>query len=221
VINQPSENKNQTFQKQSDFSLIIEKFFQKFVGLKEDMTKSLEQIEHDKNKPRSTKEEKKTFNKCAFSINLLSNIIFIVFFFFTLLSLISMLPTNNTFAMRETLTKKFGMPCKFPYLDKFLIMQDLYSRLESLFVDPVSKRPPFKDVNSQASPMRISFYNTKKKDSCAGANFTAYNDCYYPIFDSTTADKNNSNNVNMNSASCKINEIIYNKFSILFPFFYF
>ncbi len=132
-----------------------------------------------------------------------------------------MLPTNNTFAMRETLAKKFGMPCKFPYLDKFLIMQDLYSRLESLFLDPVTKRPPFHDVNSQASPIRISFYNTKKKDSCAGANFTAYNDCYYPIFDSTTADKNISNNVNINSASCKLNEIIYNKFSFLFPFFLF
>jgi hypothetical protein len=203
INNEPKkENKNQTFQKQSDFSLVIDKFFQKFVGLKEDMSKELEKIEHDKNKPRSTKEEKKTFNKCAFSINLLSNVIFIVFFFFTMLSLINMIPTNQTFAMRETLFNQFGSPSEYPYLDRYLILGDIISRLKDLFLDPVILRPRSQEINSQATPIRISFYATKQKETCPGNNFNGRTKCYDAIFGSTTAVTEISG-VKMNSGHCK------------------
>jgi hypothetical protein len=180
--------------------------------------KELEKIEHDKNKPRTNKEEKKTTNKCAFTINLLSNIIFLIFFFFTILSLINMQPTNQTFSMRDTLAENFGSPSN-GYLDRFLIMDDIMSRLKILFLDSVTKKSPLEEVNAQASPIRISFYTTKKKDKCPDFNITVSTECYHDIFDETTANIVAASSV-INSGSCKKNIKFYGKnLKILFKFF--
>ena len=169
------------------------------MGLKEDMMKELEKIEHDKNK--GPKEERKIDNKCTYILNIFSNIIFLLFFGFTIISLMSMQPTDETFALHHSIQTKFGSPNN-GYLDQFLLREDIRSRLKDLFLEPKLKRTPMSETTSQVSPIRISFYNTLATP-CSGpfANSTDAS-CFFPLYDLITANRRPSN-PKMTNGNCK------------------
>ena len=115
----------------------------------------------------------------VFILNICSNLIFFLFFVFTILSLVSIRPTGKTFEMHNALIDKYGSTNTGDYIPGASFIRDITERLSDMFFDPNLSKPSSIDFNVAVSPIRLSVYKTNQKN-CSGP---IVNDSNYTCFD--------------------------------------
>ena len=125
------------------------------------------------------------FNACQFIWKIVSNLILILFCFFTILSLYSMRSPNETSLMPRTIYDKFYYSgSSADYLNLQNLKDDIINRLQDLFMDAKTKAPNNIATFAQASPMRISFYRSETLYNCNNTSTVpiSIKDCFGSLY---------------------------------------
>lgn len=178
-------NKNQDFMSLK----ILMRFLEKFVGLSRPMMTLYERLESDRQKSHRQAPEEKV-NKCWLYFSAIyDNVNIVIFFIFTLLSLVSLRPTEQAYFQQHSIKEKYGGTFKQEYLDRNKLISDLKDKFHGLFYDPDSQQSPGTTDNALIAALKISFYKTLQTP-CDGVAALRNVTCFHPIYSKDTADRN-------------------------------